>query len=392
MCYYTHMNISFKKSSAAIAAAAAVLCAAAAVFYAAKPRVFTVAFYDIPDAAAAALTVQIRRVLEDSADGRSGKLEPAFKTFAADQPLERYLTQKPLPDLVFTFAGKSAESAAQRSRELNPGLAPAVLASVPVSIRKTALDNRSGRICAVPLLLDHYELAVRRDNPADGQLAFAGADGPTLLAFAGCVAEAAFGADKTAEFADGLRRSDLHSAPIVRETAELIASYINSGTIPPYVFRITQDDLAQLMQNGTPSAVFMPLSFRRTVPFKGAERYQSSFFPAVSGTPARALAIPVLYGVPLARTEKRAHTAETVLKALSGADVQYALSSDAGLAPVHARAETADVQAADVRYWAAAAGIVPSAGQAAFETVPQQNDAAGKLRALILEYVDANAP
>ena len=72
-----------------------------------------------------------------------------------------------------------------------------------------------------------------------------------------------------------------------------------------------------------------------------------------------------------------------MLEHLAHTDVQTLLSQHTKLAPASSRAEAHDVQADDVRFWAASCtdGPIPELGQAAFASQTQMAALAEEIRA-----------
>ena len=110
-------------------------------------------------------------------------------------------------------------------------------------------------------------------------------------------------------------------------------------------------------------SIFMPLSEHRVKPLILIKYYDAVQFPK-GAVEHHALIAPVLVGMAFRNNVSQV----AVLEHFGNTDVQTILSQCSKLAPVSSRAEAHDVQAADVRFWAAACtgGPVQELGLAAF--------------------------
>ena len=110
-------------------------------------------------------------------------------------------------------------------------------------------------------------------------------------------------------------------------------------------------------------AIFMPLSEHRVKPLILIKYYDAVQFPK-GDVANHALIAPVLVGMAFRNDASQL----AVLEHFAHTDLQMLLSQHSKLAPASARAEAHDVQADDVRFWAASCtdGPVPELGTAAF--------------------------
>ena len=293
-------------------------------------------------------------------------------------------------DLLFMWNGANAANVAEKA----VALPESVYNLFPASVRHTGKVNNVPKM--LPLLLDHYELACYRTHRnsagltlpetfdefksylhtiksyADYPLICAGKTDATLTAFISAFTESLAGSKgyatlvKAAARADHL--SDVLYVPLGKNISlasilNIIKQWQHDGLIHPQWYNITEKDIESYMEEHRLGAIFMPLSEHRLKPLILIKYYDAVQFP--KGDAANhALIAPVLVGMAF-----RNDTAQlAVLEHLAHTDVQTLLSQQSKLTPVSARAEAHDVQADNVRFWAASCteGPVPELGQAAF--------------------------
>lgn len=380
------MNITPQKKIIIITTAAGLLILAA-LFLILKPRTFTAGFYGIPEQTTVILTGQITQLLNA---GGQHQYQIAGIVYDTGEPLVSQISKQPKADIVFVSGGINAEEAAVYADSIHSGVSAGLATSLPSAIKAAAFTGSNGSITGLPLLLDHYELALSRlamhtdgipNSGIPAGLVFAGSDDRTLLAYAGALTESVSGQHAAEQLVQSCMTQLPADNPLLQNAARLIAEQIAAKQLHPLVLQLTEQDVAALMEQNT-SAAFISLSTHRTLPVSTVKQYDTVFFPSPNTT--RALTIPVLYAIPTGRTGSRKAATEHVLAELAGTAAQYQLSAQTGLAPVHSHAETADIQADDVRYWAAAAGtIMPDLGNAACSTDLDRTQTAAALREMI---------
>ncbi|UTC81733.1 PcfB family protein [Treponema denticola] len=298
-------------------------------------------------------------------------------------------------DLLFTLNGRFASDAAQKSVPIPES----VYNLFPASVRKAGKVNNTYKM--LPLLLDHYELACYRTYRNEAALAlpetFAGlesylqtikayADYPlicagktdaTLTAFVSAITESLAGSEgytdliKAAASTNGL--SGLLNVPLgngisFSSVLGTIKRWQHEGLIHPHWYNVTEKDIENYMEEHRLGAIFMPLSEHRVKPLILIKYYDAVQFP--QGNAARhALIAPAIVGMAFKNNASQI----SMLEQLAHTDVQTLLSQNTKLAPASSRAEAHDVQADDVRFWAASCtdGPIQELGQAAFATQAQ---------------------
>ena len=375
------MKVTRKKIIPIVAVGVLVLTAFV-VFMSLRPKTIVVAFRDIPEKSQNAITKAIEQYLANQ------KISLKVVTLDNLLPVEQQLSQKPRPDLLISYAGKATDNAVRLSESREAGISLECLKDMPNSIKESAIVNNDYTF-AVPVLMDHYELALSKNPNGQYPFLFNGNDNHTLLTLAGSIAESNFGGEAAMQLAQDCASSDLATIPMMQDIAEIIGNTIISGKMPLSMLDLKGNEISIYMLNIVPDSVFMSLSFHRTLPFDAVKKYDATFFPA--GHRNRMLIAPIVYGVPLSSKERINTILNGILCHLTSYDSQTFLAKEAGLAPVHANAPTPDIQGNDVRYWVAATNRPLAAlADAAFETDAELNKAAETFRTMILEYVYTN--
>ncbi|UTY25297.1 hypothetical protein [Treponema denticola] len=308
-------------------------------------------------------------------------------------------------DLLFTLNGRFASDAAQEAAPIPES----VYNLFPASVRNAGKVNNTYKM--LPLLLDHYELACYRTYRNEAALAlpetFAGlesylqtikayADYPlicagktdaTLTAFVSAITESLAGSEgytdliKAAASTNGL--SGLLDVPLgngisFSSVLGTIKRWQNEGLIHPHWYNVTEKDIENYMEEHRLGAIFMPLSEHRAKPLILIKYYDAVQFPQ-GNTARHALIAPAIVGMAFKNNASQI----SMLEQLAHTDVQTLLSQNTKLAPASSRAEAHDVQADDVRFWAASCtdGPIQELGQAAFATQAQIAALAEEIRA-----------
>ena len=387
----------------AIGAAIALLALAVTVLFIAPAlRKPVIAYYRLPANVRAALSA----LADDPA--LSGKTKFGIVVLDDSKGLAEQLAKKPRVDVVFAYDGAAAAETAGKalapSEQIKQLMAPAIQQA-----GKVRSDSYG-----MPLLLDHFEVAYNKDLFAKAGYAepkklddlvkaaqktarkglwpivCAGANDKDLLMLVGALAEARHGATARAGIVADLREKGSFEAALgnkaLRGTLDELVSWRKSGLLHPEWFRMQDKDVSAFMENEYTCVVFMPLSTHRTIPLKTIAKFASIPFPPASVGLPREITAPVVVGV-LPSYKKPNATAADFLYRLARAEGQTILSAETGLAPVNSTAETQDIQATDIRVWAAASSRpVPDPATDAFADPAKIAATARSVRA----YIEAN--
>lgn len=376
-----------RKKLIPIVAVIVLILTAFIVFMSLRQKTIVVAFRGIPEKSQTAIEKAIEQYMANQKDAVKG-LSVKVVTLDNLLPVESQLNQKPRPDLFISYAGKATNKAVKLSQEKEAGISLECLNDMPNSVRKSAKVEKDFTF-SVPLLIDHYELALSRSPSGEHPFLFYGSDNRTLLTLAGSIAESTFGGEAVMQLASDCALKDVATIPMMQDIAEIIGNAIISGKMSLSMLNLVEKEMDIYMQNVTPDAVYMSLSFHRTLPYDAVKKYDATFFPAKHRD--RMLTAPIIYGVPLSSKKRITTVLNGILCNLTSYDSQSFLAKESGLAPVHAHATTPDIQGDDVRYWVAATKApLATLADAAFETDAELNKAAETFRTMILEYVNSN--
>ena len=361
-----------------------------------------VAYYGVPESIATAINAVLESPDNATVQKKYSRLR-IVQLAESDIRNTKRIAKK--YDLLFMWNGANAANVAEKA----VSLPESVYNLFPASVRHTGKVNNVPKM--LPLLLDHYELAcyrTYRNNAgltlpetfnelesylhtikgyADYPLICAGKTDATLTAFISAFTEslagsegyatlvkAAAGADRLSDVLDVSLGKNISLASILG----IIKQWQHEGLIHPQWYNVTEKDIESYMEEHRLGAIFMPLSEHRVKPLILIKYYDTVQFPK-GDVANHALIAPVLVGMAfrndasqLAALEHFAHT-----------DLQTILSQHSKLAPAAARAEAHDVQADDVRFWAASCtdGPVPELGKAAFASPVKTAAFAEEIRA-----------
>ena len=382
----------------AAAAGSAVVFAAAAGIAAAvwRASVLSVAFYQVPEAVISEVTVLLQKTIPKKikADILNPEKELTRRTAASH-------------DLLITWQGAplaTTAAAAVIPEDRIYSLLPTPLRAAGAAVRQ------DGARYTVPLLLDHFELAyyrtlrkeVNAEIPAtlqelesylqsiqpsiDTPLFCAGADDRTLLGLVSVLYESMYGSAKyrnlIARLSDGAAGGTGTADARITALAPVIQKlrqWQQDRLIHPKWYKATERDVNTFIKDRRPGVLFMTLSEHRTKSLLHIKYFDASRFPAQEGSPAEhALIAPAVTAT--AYNEKKDTLA--ALEQLLLSDAQSSLSTQSRLAPASSRAQSHDLQADDVRYWAAscAGGAVPDLGLAACTTAAALHELAERIR------------
>lgn len=387
-----------RKRRALIATALALVATAAGVFGIVRysdDRRLDVAYYGIPESIVNAIEGVLKNPGGDVLGNSDGATPP--KKYSRVRTVQ--LAEKDIRDtkriaktydLLFMWNGVLAANAAEKAVPIRES----VYDLFPASVRNAGKVDSTYKM--LPLLLDHYELACYRTyrndaaltlpetfadfesylqilkGYADYPLICAGKTDATLTAFVSVLTESLAGSEgyaalvKAAANANGL--SDLLDVPLgngisLSSVFETIKRWQRERLIHPQWYNVTEKDIENYMEEHRLGTIFMPLSEHRQKPLILIKYYDAVQFPKGDGT-RHALIAPTLVGMAF----RNDRTQLAVLEGLAHTDVQTLLSQRTKLAPASSRAEAHDVQADDVRFWAASCDDGPAAelGAAAF--------------------------
>ncbi len=261
-----------------------------------------------------------------------------------------------------------------------------IIEALPTSIRKSTAND--GKHYGLPLLLDHFEMSYYRTyrnnarleiprtygdllnylrkikEQADIPLICAGADDRNLLAFTSVIAESFYGADDYKKLADvcrdSLRLNKANLPEMLTRVLDEIKEMQKQELLFPQWTKTQIRDIHFFMSEHKLGSVAIFLSDHRKVEFNLIKYYDSSIFPRYNMNADHGVIAPVTAAFLL----KPRREASLVLGQLVSNDAQTNLSNISLLAPAAARAESVDIQADDVRFWAASCSAGPLASLA----------------------------
>lgn len=296
-------------------------------------------------------------------------------------------------DMLFTWKGEVTD-ALDGSVEAVPGK---ILENIPISMRN--------KFC-MPLLLDHYEFDLyipvisktgisELNTYADFEnflneakkyvfSPFFGnaSDDRTLLALIGTFVEAKGGLQAYTTLINEMRKAETLEDFIdselaivngegltVRSVLDLFKSWPAEGITHPQWFRANATDVRVFAEDKQLAAVFMSLSEHRSMPYKIVSEYETIQMPRVSENIDHGVIAPAICAVLISDNSN----CKNYLKLLASADIQGVMSMKSMLGPVHYRSEAYDIQADDVRFWAASCkgGPLPDLSLAVYQRKPE---------------------
>ncbi|MCK9170193.1 MAG: extracellular solute-binding protein [Treponema sp.] len=347
-----------------------------------RPHKPILAFYRIPD--------NIEKIITDIATNPKYAGKEIYKIQHLDDStsLASQITSKSKIDLLFTYDGQSARAISQYA------LAPSeqIRQRMPTTIRRVGKTNN--KTYGVPLLLDFFEVAYNKkmfkqaglsepknlsELKTDAKLLkthtitpiiCAGGQDTDLLMLVGALTESLSGIKGWEETITAMQKGSdfstlIHNTPLGITLQEFI-QWKKEGLIYPEWYRMKNKEIEAFMENDYTALVFMPLSTHRTIPQKTIEKFTIIAMPSNLTKQNRAFTVPVLEGI-LIDKKKPNKKAQNFLYTLTEASTQKELGIKTGLVPVSSTAETQDIQASDIRLWAAASyEPLPDIAQAAY--------------------------
>jgi len=295
-------------------------------------------------------------------------------------------------DLLFTWKGE-VTAALEGGVEAIPGK---ILENIPNSLR-----NKS----CLPLLLDHYEMdlykpvlqktGISEIDSFDGVGSYLteaskyvfspfftnGGNDRTLLALIGSVVEAEGGvkaynkliaemrkASTLEEFINVELGAEGGASITVGKVLDMFKDWAVNGLCHPQWFIANDVDVNVFAQDKQLAAIFTSLSHHREMSYKIVSEYETVRMPYTAANVDHGIIAPAVCAVLISDNGN----CKNYLKNIMTADVQSEMSNITMLGPVHYRAECYDVQADDVRFWAAscAGGAMPDLSLAVYQRKP----------------------
>lgn len=341
-------------------------------------------------------------------------------TLDSSVSLQKALKKVRKPTLLFINNGLNADYAASLAAKKGHGLEKSVLSGMTRSVVQTAIFSK-GKVIAVPLLLDNYEIDISnlKFKPSDiesvntledleilakksksstmAPIIFDSSNDENFLNIFGAFVEAVSGREKYESAVEKIKQSiavgkSSRQAFIslltelsavdgeFYETVNLFKKWVQMGILPKNYLKFHSKDVNAYMLGGNINAVvIMSLSAHRSTERAVISKYSSRFIPALTTREDRSFTAPVTYGIMLKKNKIAKHSLE-----LLAGELQNQLSIKTGLAPVLAQCGVPDRQSDDVRYWVAATEK-PSTplSAAAFKNNPNREAFAEALRATL---------
>ncbi len=323
-----------------------------------------VAFYNIPEKQA--------KVLEDNIKkAETGKL--TFKTVTLDD-LNKDNAAKTY-DLLFCYESLASQAVKAKAANISSKL----FNYLPTSLRR---QNEPNDRKSIPLILDHFEFSYNKpveskigvENPQNfnEMLTFLekakkytftpfftnGGDDEILLGLISAIIEAKGGYDAYRTFVEAVKKTPSVEKLMTLKLAEdltlqsvldLFRSWQETGIVHPNWFHAKYRDILAFVEDGQVALLFTKLSVHRNIPYKLIRDFSTERAPVLSSQVDHALIAPALCAIKLSKKSVN----DKVIQKLLTEEVQTALSMGSQLAPVALRGESFDVQADDVRFFAA---------------------------------------
>ena len=374
------------------------------------------AFYGISEAN----QKNIVSVLQTTYTRRNKKSLPyEIITLNSEASLKKALKESKKPDLLFIYGGMNADYATLQVAKKHGGFAKDILQGMTTSVRMAAPVS-GGKITAVPLLIDHYEIDVNRakfDSASISEInllsdleefarltqastmapmVFAAGDDVMLINAFAALTEAVSGRGAVDSVAEKVRLSIASGKSSQTafynilldvtanggewyESTQLFKKWIQMNLLPRNIFQMKLKDVRAFMESDLTAVSMLTLSEHRATPRNTVSKYSSSFIPGTTTDGNRNFTAPIIYAIPLKKGKIPAASV-----ALLANSLQTSLSNATGLAPVQANCGVPDIQSDDVRYWVAASGVpmVPFS-EAAFTNKPNRTSFAEALRSIL---------
>lgn len=408
------IKLSFKKIIVSVAALVVFLIALFIAVIGISSHRPTAAFYGISGAD----QEKIEKVLQATSAKKKGRFLPFnIVTLDTSVSLENAL-KKQKADIVFVRRGKNSDFAAKLAEKKRTVFGAEILEGMTTSVKQTAFVS-NGKVAAVPILIDNYELDVHSEkfqasgiknlstledleklawitkSSTPAPIVFPGGDDDFLINIFGALVEAVSGKSAYIEGKEKIARlinsgkanynsyletlKELASeGNAYAETCKLLKNWTQKEILPRNIYQISVRDMKIFMQSEIVAAAFQTLSEHRTFERPVISKYTSVYIPAAENI-ERSFVSPVIFGISLSKDK----IARNAIEKLAD-EFQSQLCFSTGLAPVQATCSVPDVQSDDVRYWVAASSEpLPALSDWLFATKGQKTLFAEALRNLL---------
>lgn len=411
------MNIKFtlKNIVAAISAAIILLIVVLMIILSVTSRKPVAAFYGISQRNQQKIT----DVLQTTHQRKNKKSLP-YEIVVLDDSmsLERALKKSKKPDLLFIENGKNEEFAEAFCARKHLSFSGSILNGMSTSVIQS-VNVKNGKVNAVPLLIDHYELDVNLEkfhsssvkninvlgdveklakmtkSSTPSPIVFPGAEADGLINFFGALTEAVSGhqavesatAKLNRQIASGkVSQNDFYETlSEMTKEGEFSGAYTTLknwselGIIPKNVYSMNIKDIKAFMSANLSTAAFITLSDHREIERDVISKFSSVYYPSATNNNDRRFTAPIIFAVSMSKDKVARNSIEKMANELQGT-----LSSATGLGPVQKNCGVPDVQADDVRYWVAASNKpLPALSDALFVSKQQKNNFAEALRSIL---------
>lgn len=375
------------------------------------------AFYKIPEKTKNGIVA----VLQKTHTRRNKKSLPYEIVILNDEfDLKTAIKNAKKADILFINKSLNSEYATDLAAKRKTGFQAtgddAITVGMTTSIKNSAIVANN-KVVGVPLLIDNYEIDINTQDFANSKLTgiqfwedlenfatrtkkfatviFPAGEDDAIVNIFGALVESFLGFDAWNNVVEKLRTllqenntsytsyNDV-TKTLIKENGEfykivaMLKTWQTEKTIPQNINSFSFKDIVSYMDSGLSSVVFMTLSQHRTLEYKTISDWTSIYYPSIYPG-MRHFTSPLVLAVPLSKNKIAKKSIS-----LMADDMQSALSSQTGLAPVQANCGVPDKQADDLRYWVAASGEpLPSLSDAAFTTKAQLKTFANVLRNLI---------
>ena len=364
------MNKNLKKVII-ISAITGALCASASVllirhFNSAAQKQVNVAFYNIPENQAKVLQENIKKLELGKVTFKDVTLQDLNK----DSAVKAY-------DLLFAYDGLAAEKFKARGGNISSKL----FNYLPTSLRR---QNEPNDRKSIPILLDHFEFSYHKgvaskigmEDPQtysefedflekSKKHTFTpfftnGGDDEILLGLISTLIEAKGGYKAYVDFVSAAKKTPSleklltlqlgdSGAFTLQNILDDFRNWQQSGIVHPNWFNAKYRDILAFMEDGQVAVLFTKLSVHRTIPYKLIRDFSTERAPIVAANVDHALIAPSLCAIKFSKKS----IGDKVIQSLLTEETQSALSMGSQLGPVALRGESFDVQADDVRFFAA---------------------------------------
>ncbi|MCR5614524.1 hypothetical protein [Treponema sp.] len=364
-----------------------------------------IAFYDIPDSVKNSLQKNIQSI-----DNKKIKFETLDK--------KKSLSKSAAKNYSIIFAPHSLSL-----KELAPLSAhPEAVTYLPQNIQKSTRtlerSTESGGVeltvsnYALPVLLDHFELAVYRTYKNDLSLAqpqtldalndylktvksrasypliVIGSDDAELWGFVSALSQSIYSAEEYNNLCRDLYQAQKTNSELpynLRLVLDKLKYMQRHELIHPKWTRLTKADAEYLMKEHSIGALACYLSTHREMSYVLIKYYDSFIFPQGDVKSNFGVIIPEFCAMTFNRNDKLNQRSQNILTHLATAESQAELSKNTLLSPAASFGESADSIADDVRFYAAASpsGPLMPMSLASFENPSQMHKYADLIRSYI---------